>query len=156
MKRVDRVVEDLKDSFSGKILEVACGEADFCLAVSEYADFVCGIDTSLTRLKRKGRTGIPDHVHFQKMDAAHLGFKDESFDVIATYNAVGHLANILDDCVFEMIRVLKSNRFLVFIATWKMDRALIPDVHTILASFTMQNVKEIKNRVYYASIWKKP
>jgi len=155
MKRVDRVVEDLKDSFSGKILEVACGEADFCLAVSEYADFVCGIDTSLTRLERKG-TRILDHVHFQKMDAAHLGFKDESFDVIATYNAVEHLADILDDCVFEMIRVLKSNRFLMFIATWKMDRALIPYVCTILASFEMQNVREIKNNTYYASIWKKP
>ncbi len=153
MRRVDRVVEDLKDFLSGKILEVACGEADFSLAVSEYADFVCGIDTSLTRLERKG-TRIPDHVHFQKMDAAHLGFKDESFDVIVGYNTVGHLVDILDDCVFEMIRVLKSNRFLVFITTWKMDRALIPDVCTILASFAMQNVREIKN-TYCASIWKK-
>ena len=39
MRRVERIVEDIVDFFLGKrVIEVACGEADFSLAVSKYAE----------------------------------------------------------------------------------------------------------------------
>lgn len=51
MRRVEHIVEDLKDySYEKSVLEVACGDADLSLAVSARAAFVCGIDVSLVRI----------------------------------------------------------------------------------------------------------
>ena len=157
MKRIDRIVEDLKSYFIERsVLEVACGDADFSVTVSKYAKSVLGVDVSLARVERRSLREIPDNVQFQEMDATQLDLKGESFDVVVSYNAMGHLVGVLKDCVSEMIRVLKRGGCLIFMATWKMDRILIPNIQSLRATKrTMQNSKEIENRTYRASIWKK-
>lgn len=157
MGRIERIVEGLKDWFLEKrVLEIACGDADFSLTVSKYAKSVVGIDISLVRVARRNLREIPDNVRFQEMDATQLDFKDESFDVVVSYNAMGHLASVLKDSISEMIRVLKRGCCLVFIATWRMDKKLILDIQDLMATTrAMRNCIEIRNKTYYASIWKK-
>lgn len=157
MRKIDRIVEELKSYFLKKsVLEVACGDAVFSLAVSRYAKSVCGIDTSLARVAKRNLHEVPDNVCFQKTDATQLDFEPESFDVVVSYNAIGHLAGVLKDCISEMVRVLKGGGCLVFIATWRMDRTLISIIQDIIATMnTIQIAREIKNKIYYALIWKK-
>lgn len=151
--KVDQIAEDLRDYFHGKsVLEVACGEASLSCAVSQYATFVCGIDVSLTRIKRDIREICG--IWILKMDAVGMGFTSESFDVVVTYNALGHLVNELDDCASEMVRVLKRNGYLIVITTWKMDKAPIPRMKDALTSMPVHLCREIRNRNYWASIWK--
>lgn len=157
MRKIGRIIEDLKDCFLEKrVLEIACGDADFSLAVSKYANSVLGIDISLARVARRNSGEMPDNVRFQEMDATRLDFETGLFDAVVSYNAMGHLADVLEDCISEMIRVLKRGGCLVFIATWKMDRKLIPDIKDLIAiTRTIRNSIEIKNKTYYALIWKK-
>lgn len=101
------------------MLEIACGNAAFSLAVSKYANSVFGIDISLARVARRNSGEMPDNVCFWAMNAARLDFETGSFDTVVSYNAMGHLADVLEDCLSEMIRVLKRSGCLVFIATWR-------------------------------------
>ena len=157
MREIERIVEDLKDRFLEKrVLEIACGNADFSLAVSKHANSVFGIDVSLARVARRNSDEIPDNVRFQEMNATQLYFETGSFDAVVSYNAMGHLVDVLEDCISEMIRVLKKGGCLVFIATWKMDRKLIPDIKDLITrTHKIRNSVEIVNKTYYALIWKK-
>jgi len=157
MKRIGRIIEDLKGYFvEMRVLELACGDADFSLTVSKYAKSVLGVDVSLARVEKRCLHKLADNVQFQEMDATQLNLEAESFDVVLTYNALGHLVGVLKDCVSEMVRVLKRGGYVMFIATWKMDRTLIPNAQSLIATKRiMQNTKEIESRIYRASIWKK-
>lgn len=157
MKRIDRIVEDLKSYFiERRVLEVACGDADFSLAISKYASSVLGVDISLARVARRSLHEIPNNVQFQEMNATHLDLEGGSFDVVVSYNALGHLVGVLKDCVSEMMRTLKKGGYLIFIATWKMDRMLIPNIRSLIATRrTVQIYKDIENKAYHTLIWKK-
>lgn len=155
MKRVQKIVQGLKDLFfEKKVLEVACGRADFSLAVSNQAGLVVGIDVSLDRAKRRDLSDTPGTVCFHEMDATRLGFKNESFDIVAIYNALTHLFKVLHECIPEMIRVLKKNGHLIFIATWRMDRTLIPNIDDFVTlTHRVLKIPE-KNDTYHVSMWK--
>lgn len=108
MRKIERIVEDLKDCFLEKrVLEIACSYADFSLAVSKHANSVFEIDISLARVARRDSGETLDNTRFQEMDATQLDFETGSFDAVVSYNAIGHLADVLEDCIPEMIRVLK-------------------------------------------------
>lgn len=105
------------------ILEIGCGAGEFSLAAIKYANSVTCIDLDAFRLH-------PDlvnnnKIHFQVMDARRTSYKNEQFDTIVAYNAIGHLADNLKDILRESLRIVKVTGCVIFISTFKMDRPVI-------------------------------
>jgi SAM-dependent methyltransferase len=99
----------------GRVLDVATGEGDFVRTLVEnlgsYVDIV-GIDI-IGHTEAAGSIFRAAHVLFAQMDAARMGFKDESFDTVSISSSLHHLDNIRR-CVREMTRVLRSEgRFII-------------------------------------------
>ena len=103
----------LKKIPGGKVLDVATGSGQFIqflmAALKDYNDFV-GIDVHEKALEfaQKQFEGKP--VHFEKMDAENLSFKDNTFDTVGIQYSLHHMKN-LDRVLSEMFRVLKPEGY---------------------------------------------
>lgn len=156
-----RVLETILQSlcsylYDKKVLEIACGESDFSLTASKYAREVLATDISLERFKRRSLKAVPKNIDFKEMDATNLNIDDDSFDVCICYNALGHLQNILMSVLAEMIRVTAEEGYLIFIATWKIDKNVIPDLKNIIKRQNSLAVYgNIENEKYSVLIIKK-
>lgn len=121
MKIADEIVKSLSDIIKNKkILEIACGDSEFSLSASKYASEIFATDISLERFYRRNIKEIPDNIKVYEMNAAELKLKDEEFDLTVCYNAIGHLVEMKDLVLSEMLRVTKKGGLLVLIATWTM------------------------------------
>jgi len=98
----------LGDISGGRVLDVATGEGEFIKTLvrnlKSYREII-GID-ALEYTKAAGSIFHAENVRFIQMDAAQLGFDDESFDTVSISSSLHHLENI-PQCVGEMKRVLK-------------------------------------------------
>ncbi len=150
MKVSDQIAKAMEKYFCDKeVLEIACGNADFSISASAYAKEVIATDLSLERVYRKGAMDIPRNIRFLEMDAASLTFKENSFDAVVCYNALGHLHEVIQPVLKEMTRVVKTEGVLLFIATWKMDRAILQLVNDEAISFQGLEVSQkIEGRNY--------
>lgn len=121
MKKTDIIAKllssDIKDK---KILEVACGCADFSISAAHYAHSVSCIDIDNSRL--------PNNVCFEVMDAAQMDFSNNSFDTIILYNAFSHIYSHWDSIKDECMRVLKSSGSIYIVSTWKLDISIMTEV----------------------------
>lgn len=120
-----------------RILEIACGCAEFSIMASAKADKVDCIDLDSSRLLPE--VGNIKNLSFQTMDAARLMFADESFDTAVVYNAIGHLSSIVEQVTQESMRVLKNGGALIIITNWKLDRAVI--FEKAIPYFEAKNIK---------------
>ncbi|MFZ5354875.1 MAG: class I SAM-dependent methyltransferase [Bacillota bacterium] len=125
MKAIDNITKTLCAYLEGKnILEIACGDSDFSISASKYAEKVLATDISLDRFKCRGLNNISDNIEFLEMSADALDLEDGTFDAAVCYNALGHLIEIIPSVFKEMVRVVKTGGLIVFASTWKMDRIL--------------------------------
>jgi SAM-dependent methyltransferase len=89
------------------VLDVATGEGDFVRTLMEnlrsYMDII-GID--VIEYTEAAGSIFAQNAHFIQMDAARLGFEDESFDTVCISSSLHHLESI-PRCVAEMGRVVK-------------------------------------------------
>lgn len=132
-----RVIETIMQDFityldDKKVLEIACGDSDFSLAASKYAKKVLATDISLERVKKRSLEVIPKNIEFKEMNAANLDIDNDLFDISACYNGLGHLESILRPVFIEMIRVTIEGGYLIFIATWKMDKEIFAELKNII------------------------
>lgn len=157
MRLVETLVQNLNAYLqSKKVLEIACGDSYFSLCASKYAKEVLATDISLERVNRKNLNDIPINITFEEMDATNLDIKNNSFDVSVCYNALGHLDNVLKFVLKEMIRVTIHDGYLMFIATWKMDKRIIPELKNIINEHTNIFIySEIENSKYTILVLKK-
>ncbi|MCL2323412.1 MAG: class I SAM-dependent methyltransferase [Oscillospiraceae bacterium] len=124
MRRVSKIIEEIHNLLVDKtVLEVACGDSEFSLVSSKYAKSVIGIDLSLNRIRKRDLENTYENVVFKEMDAANLKFEDEYFDITACYNAICHLGEKINKVIEEMQRVTKKGGYLIFMCTWKMEKA---------------------------------
>jgi ubiquinone/menaquinone biosynthesis C-methylase UbiE len=145
MRVIETIMHDFITSLDGKkVLEIACGDSDFSLAASKYAKEVLATDISLERVKKKNLEVIPKNIRFKEMNAANLDIDSYSFDVSACYNGLGHLKSILRPVLMEMIRVTIEGGYLIFIATWKMDKEIFAELKNI--------INEHNNVILYSEI----
>ena len=101
----------LYENINNKVaLDYCCGSGEICLEmVKNGAKEVYGIDISevatnnSTTLARE--SGVGDKCTFQVMDAEHLTYSDNTFDLIHEYGALHHLE--LEAAFRETSRVLK-------------------------------------------------
>ena len=134
MKTAEKALQFINNLKDTKFLEVACGCAELSIEAAQYAKSVDCIDLDEFRLKPEIR--YYTNIHFQKMDATHLKFDNESFDIVAIYNAVMHLEDILESVIKECIRVTKKSGGIYIISTFSMDK---PIMQTKLQRILMEN-----------------
>jgi ubiquinone/menaquinone biosynthesis C-methylase UbiE len=107
---------------SGQVLEVAVGTGKN-LPYYPKACQLTAVDTSLAMVmrarQRADRLGL--HVHFQVMDAAHLGFPDQQFDTVVDTLA---LCTFLDPVavLHEMARVCRPEGHILLLEHGRSDR----------------------------------
>ena len=124
MKRVEMAVKHLRHALEAKdILEVACGCGEFSICANKIAAAVHCIDIDEKRLLPEARDR--SNLVFSKMDAAAMAYGNESFDTVILYNAVGHLAPVLNETLEECLRVLRAGRSIYVISSFKMDKQVI-------------------------------
>ncbi len=138
-KVVERAVNTLLPYIRHQdILEIGCGAGEFSLAAVKYANSVTCIDLDAFRLH-------PDlinnsQIRFQVMDARKTSFQNEQFDTIVAYNAIGHLAENLQNILRESLRIVKNTGCVFFISTFKMDRPVIQnDLQNLCKEFELSS-----------------
>ncbi len=153
---VEIILQDLCSYLDDKkVLEIACGDSDFSLIASKYAKEILATDISLERFKRRNLKVIPRNLDFKEMDATNLNIDKDSFDICICYNALGHLKSILTPVLTEMIRVTTEDGYLIFIATWEMDKNIISELRDIIKEQNNLTVyRDIENNKYSALIIK--
>ncbi|MDE7238654.1 MAG: class I SAM-dependent methyltransferase [Lachnospiraceae bacterium] len=124
MTRVEEAVQRLRSELEQKeILEAACGCAEFSIHAAKYAKTVQSIDLDSRRLSPKVK-GC-QNLTFCEMDVTAMSYKDDSFDTVVLYNAIGHLWDVLGKAVEECLRVLRVGGNLHIISSVKMDKHVI-------------------------------
>ena len=126
MKRVDRVLFRLMpDIVSKRVLEPACGCAEFSVAAATHAAEVVCFDLDDKRLDPTVRQTLK--LHFEIMDATAMRFPDGSFDTVVLYNAIGHLAHIAEPVLWECLRVVNTTGVVWVVSSFRMDKAVIQE-----------------------------
>lgn len=126
MKRVDRVLFRLMpDIVSKRVLEPACGCAEFSVAAATHAAEVVCFDLDDKRLDPTVRQTLK--FHFEIMDATAMRFPDGSFDTVVLYNAIGHLAHIAEPVLWECLRVVNTTGVVWVVSSFRMDKAVIQE-----------------------------
>ncbi len=124
MKRVEEALNMIESGIKGKrILEIACGCGEFSLAASNIASEVKCIDLDSFRLSKE----LEDNpkITFEKMDARKMDYEDGYFNSCVIYNAIGHLANSIEEVIDESIRVIGLSGSIYIISSFKMDKLVI-------------------------------
>ena len=124
MSRVSQAISRIEKDITGKkILEVACGCAEFSICASKRASAVHCIDLDDHRLKPEIQAC--ENVLFQKMDATDMDYPDQAFDTIVMYNAVAHLDAVIEPILKECRRVLRPGGSIYVVSSFKIDYHVI-------------------------------
>jgi ubiquinone/menaquinone biosynthesis C-methylase UbiE len=109
---VERLLEFVPQK-TGMILDVACGKGATTRHLSKYYPprSIVAINIS-TRQLRSGGENAPGGA-FLAMDAARIGFADETFDTVLCVEAACHF-NTREKFLYEAYRILKPGGRLVF------------------------------------------
>ncbi len=118
---VNLLIGDIQDK---RILEAACGAADFSVSASAYSDSVYCIDLDAGRLNSR----LAANLHFQIMDASKMDYADDTFDTVILYNAFYHIQSQWREIEQECKRVLKAEGVIYVVGTWKLDVHIMMDV----------------------------
>lgn len=119
MKKTEALVRQLLPGIRDKaVLEVACGSADFSLAVATFAGSVSCIDLDASRMNPQI---LETKVRFQVMDATQMAYPDNSFDTVVLYNAFSHIQSQWREIKRECRRVVRDDGAIYVVGTWKMN-----------------------------------
>lgn len=98
------------------VLDYGCGTGLLSGTLCEMGADVTGIDISEEAIRqateRLIEMGFKDHSRFKVMDAEHLAFPDETFDVVCGSAILHHLN--LESALLELKRVLKPEGIAIF------------------------------------------
>ncbi len=109
-----------KEKSSLRVLEVGTGPGFFAIILTEADYRVTAIDLTPKMLDeaRKNAASLAERIEFIEMNAEHLLFADESFDVIVTRNLTWNLPHP-EKAYSEWHRVLRKGGLLLnFDANW--------------------------------------
>jgi len=89
------------------ILDVGCGTGYGSATVAHNSRFLVGIDQSRNAISYAGKHYAGPRTEFIVQDASHLGFSDDTFDVVLSFEMIEHLQ---DPAMFlsQINRVLRK------------------------------------------------
>lgn len=126
MSQVSKVIEKIKEDIAGKkVLEAACGQAEFSVYASKTAKEVYCVDLEDFRLTEEIKEC--KNLTFELMDVTDMKYEEQTFDTVVMYNAIGHLDTVISEAVTESKRVLKTGGRIYIISSFKMDKNVIED-----------------------------
>jgi ubiquinone/menaquinone biosynthesis C-methylase UbiE len=102
--KVRKVLEDLRTTFGGRLLDVGCGTGFIIDLAADLFDDICGVDITAAMLARVQTAG--DHIHTYEADASAMPFENGRFDVVSGYSFFHHLRD-LAPVLRETYRVLR-------------------------------------------------
>ena len=155
MKRVEKALARLMPEIVGKrILEPACGCAEFSIADAAHAAEVVCFDLDDKRLDPTVRQ--TPKLRFEIMDATAMRFPDGSFDTAVLYNAIGHLAHIAEPVLRECLRVVNTTGAVWVVSSFRMDKSVIQETLLPLLDHMELSYSTQEDSVYtYVRIGKK-
>lgn len=100
------ILELLQGLSEVKLLDVGCGDGKFSLEIMKRTSpcELYGIDNNKSIIKESQMRGIDVII----VDAQHLPFLEESFDIVVTNQVIEHVLNV-DQFLNEVRRVVKKN-----------------------------------------------
>ena len=126
MSQVSKAVEKIEADIAGKkVLEAACGRAEFSVCASKFAKEVFCVDMVSFRLKEEVMEC--ENLTFEQMDVTAMKYEEQTFDTVVMYNAIAHLDTIIPETLKESKRVLKAGGCIYVISSFKMDKAVIEE-----------------------------
>ena len=109
-----KVVELCRAGRQTSVLDVCTGSGTFALAFAPHCDEVVGIDTSDWILRAARGRDKQDQVRYIKMDAAHMDFGDDDFDISLVAFALHDMTALARKQVLtEMKRVTRGRIVIV-------------------------------------------
>ncbi|OAJ74842.1 phosphatidylethanolamine N-methyltransferase [Brevibacillus sp. SKDU10] len=114
-----KVFEDLVLSNKQQVLFVGIGTgADLCFFTEQDIQIIA-IDISPSMLSQaKGKTNKKMNIQFLEMDAQHLAFSDQSFDMVVA-NLILSVVPDANQCMKEIIRVTKERGTIIIFDKFK-------------------------------------
>jgi ubiquinone/menaquinone biosynthesis C-methylase UbiE len=113
--RGDKVLEFLRPEAGDRILEIGCNTGWLVREIMGYSDNVVGVDINFAGLR------IANMENLLCMDAANLGFSDNSFDKVVCLHTIEHVQEV-GKALEEMCRVLKPSGSIVLIYPFELIR----------------------------------
>jgi len=119
-------LEWLEPVSGARILDAACGAGFGSHAISEYVEWVVGVDVSVSAIVEAADRYRRSNLSFAAMDCSTLGFRDERFDAVLSFETIEHVA---DDhrYVDEIARVLRPGGRLVLSTPRAQSRGAVPE-----------------------------
>jgi ubiquinone/menaquinone biosynthesis C-methylase UbiE len=108
-ERFETIEDALNQLSGGHVLDVATGSGGFInYLIDNLLDYseITGIDSNELTLESARKSHTQEGLRFLRMDAAHLDFPDEYFDLVSIANSLHHMAD-LPRVLAEMVRVCK-------------------------------------------------
>lgn len=101
-----------------RVLDYGCGNGIYvALHAAQHGCEVIAIDISPVAIEqaraRAAAAGLADRIEFHVMDAEHLEFADDSFDMICGLGVIHHLE--LDPALSECARTVRPDGTVVFV-----------------------------------------
>lgn len=90
------------------VLDVACGEGYGSSMMADVAKSVIGVDVSQEAVDNAKSSYKKTNLTYQQGSASDLGFSDESFDVVVSFETIEHLME-QEEMISEISRVLRPN-----------------------------------------------
>ena len=108
---LDPVMSGLAAGFSGKAIDIGCGEGRFVRMLKAQGFDACGIDPTAALIETARARDPGGDYHIAGGEA--LSFEDAAFDLVTSYLALCDIEQI-DAALTEMVRVLKPGGHVLF------------------------------------------
>jgi ubiquinone/menaquinone biosynthesis C-methylase UbiE len=157
------MVAKLPLSSGSKVLEIAAGDGQFAIWLSQRVKptgTVTAIDISQAWLREAGRNcreQNAEQVQLAQVDATRLPYNDGSFDFVWCGQSLYSLPR-LNDCLAEMVRVLRPGGKLAILENDSLHHVLLPwpvDLELQIHAAELKAWQRQTNRParYYAGRW---
>ena len=112
-----KILDMLKPEANDRILEIGCNTGWLVRKIMDYSKDVVGIDVNSAGIE------IANMPNLICMDAANMGFSDNSFDKIVCLHTLEHVQEI-NKAFEEMSRVLKPSGIIILIYPFEIIRGM--------------------------------
>ncbi|MBC7420457.1 MAG: 3-demethylubiquinone-9 3-O-methyltransferase [Bdellovibrio sp.] len=147
---IDKIQNHYSLDKNTSVLDVGCGAGFLSNALSEAGLKVTGVDLSEESLRVAAQYDKTKAVNYQKADAYHLPFADQSFDILTAMDFLEHVEDPAG-VIQEFSRVLKPGGLFIF-HTFNRN----PLAHLVIIKMVEWLVKNTPKHMHIIRLFIKP